>query len=906
MLDDFLKRVVEKLPDKAMDSYYVVFTGRRPAYFLYGYLRGKGIVFPPKIFTLSEFFYSILSDFLPYYRANTLDLFHYLKISAQKHISDFSSWEVFFPWARELLITLEELEMNDIDDSGLSQVNGLLSGYDEDELFYALWDKMALIRRDFYSMLEGDRIFTYSMVLKALQGFVADISIDVVFAGLFALNKREIALLRRILDNEKSTVEFVFNSPDVPRIRESIDALSGVFNASVDFMPALPSNMEVVACPSMYGQILELDRRLPDEVENPKDVGIILPDPEVLFPLTDIICRGKRKFNITMGYPFSRTPMFQFINSLFNFARELAQGKFPVKLLLPVLRHPYVRHISSEGIAWAGVLFNIERRIAEAELGVIDFGDIKSLVGDEQQAVVSEFENKLALPILGASSLKELGRVLINIIDFIFNNNEQFRSSRINTEYSAVLRKILFDITSSRIGSENFSPEMLFKIVLWHLKSDRIPYVGSPLEGMQIMGALEGRNIGFDKLFFLNLNEGVYPPSISQGIILTDSICNALKMPSKRERELLFMYDFYSMLSLSKEAVLFFIDSAKEKGEMSRLIRQISWLNAENNSTCRFVKAGEIDLDLSNIRFVNDRKKPGDMSKFVSRISSTLIDTYLKCPMMFFYRYIAHMEQPLSREFSPEPKDIGIIVHDALSSLYLPYVNENLSSQVFDRIARQVKKQVGKSAEKTFTKSRIALKHTDMILKVIESRLEAFVYADKKRWERDGFKLHFIEDDSAKGTGMTAPININGRDFLFYGRADRIDRLGNGVFLIIDYKTGARKAPNVLSLLESGHLSRKSLYELFSHSVQLPLYVLLFSKVNNVRFRDINAGFWDVRDSSLTTLFTEKLNGRKEEFMLVFNNYLEGIISHIFSSDFDLTADKDSCAYCPYKDLCYS
>ena len=91
MLDDFLKRVVEKLPDKAMDSYYVVFTGRRPAYFLYGYLRGKGIVFPPKVFTLSEFFYSILSDFLPYYRANTLDLFHYLKISAQKHISDFSS-----------------------------------------------------------------------------------------------------------------------------------------------------------------------------------------------------------------------------------------------------------------------------------------------------------------------------------------------------------------------------------------------------------------------------------------------------------------------------------------------------------------------------------------------------------------------------------------------------------------------------------------------------------------------------------------------------------------------------------------------------------------------------------------------------------------------------------------------
>ena len=40
-------------------------------------------------------------------------------------------------------------------------------------------------------------------------------------------------------------------------------------------------------------------------------------------------------------------------------------------------------------------------------------------VGDEQQAVVSEFENKLALPILDASSLKELGRVLINIIDFI-------------------------------------------------------------------------------------------------------------------------------------------------------------------------------------------------------------------------------------------------------------------------------------------------------------------------------------------------------------------------------------------------------------------------------------------------------------------------------------------------------
>ncbi len=903
----FLKdifEVLERLPEGDLEECAVVFTGRRPSYFMYDELKKKGVLFPPKVFTLSDFFSTMLTYIAPFYKASETDLIYYAKKASEPFISEFAQWEAFIPWAGQLIHALEELELNEVSVEDVGNVCSILTGYEEDELFFKLWNHINDIRHRFYDLLEKDRVFTYSMILNRCLSIEKVPFKHIIFAGLFAINKREHQLLLKLSD--LTTTRFIFNAVDLPKVKEHIINISDSLGATISLRRPLPEKIEIVRSSGLYSQFLDLDKRLPDKVDGPTQVGIILPDPEALFPMADIICHGSRKFNITMGYPFSKTPMYQFLNSLFSFCEEYSDGIFPVKLFFPILRHPYIRNITYKDIDWANALSELERALSEAELGMAGFNDVIGL--SEYKDVVESVRGLFIEPMISAKTLKQLAQVLKDMIAFIYDNNERFRQHKINREYMSLLKKACFDAVNSMLSDEAISLKMLLKTMRMFLLSNKIPFVGSPVRDMQIMGALEARNMAFENLFVLHMNEGIYPKTRSQNLILTDNICRFLKMPSSKDRELLFMYDFYSTLSMSKSAVLFYIESNKEKLEISRFIRQIDWMvkgRYRDEVELIYSNAEGIRLDLSERESVLRRAKPDSILSSINRFSATTIDTYIACPMKFYYRYIAKVKQPVSKEYSPERKDIGTIVHNALSILYRPFIGKELTEDAFKIMMQKTGKAVEESADGIFTLGRMKLVHTKLILQVIEARVKSFIQKDKKRWLKEGFRVYFIEDEQDEG--FYAKLDIGGISLPFFGRADRIDILPDGTYLILDYKTSSRKAPDVRKrCFFSDDIEMELIYELYKRSVQLPLYAHLFAITKGIDTGKINAGFWNINEAEPSLLFTDKTIELKDSFMSLFKTDLVFIIQEILDKEKPFECHKDvmTCAYCPYKDIC--
>src|SRR5690606_289684 len=64
------------------------------------------------------------------------------------------------------------------------------------------------------------------------------------------------------------------------------------------------------------------------------------------------------------------------------------------------------------------------------------------------------------------------------------------------------------------------------------IRSQRIPFTGEPLKGLQVMGVLESRNLDFTNVFILSLNEGAFPAFGNKGSYIPHSIRKAYGLPT--------------------------------------------------------------------------------------------------------------------------------------------------------------------------------------------------------------------------------------------------------------------------------------------------------------------------------------------------------------------------------------
>jgi len=104
-----------------------------------------------------------------------------------------------------------------------------------------------------------------------------------------------------------------------------------------------------------------------------------------------------------------------------------------------------------------------------------------------------------------------------------------------------------------------------------------IDLIGEPLAGLQIIGLLETRNLDFENLIFLSVNEGVLPSGKKLESLIPYDLRKGFGLPTYEHHDGIFAYHFYRAIQRAKNIYLLYnaLTDGMGKGEKSRFILQM-------------------------------------------------------------------------------------------------------------------------------------------------------------------------------------------------------------------------------------------------------------------------------------------------------------------------------------------
>src|SRR5690606_20694671 len=116
----------------------------------------------------------------------------------------------------------------------------------------------------------------------------------------------------------------------------------------------------------------------------------------------------------------------------------------------------------------------------------------------------------------------------------------------------------------------------LFRQIIFSLK---LPFSGEPLNGLQVMGVLETRSLDFDDVYILSMNEGQFPPSVSQSSFIPYNLRKGYGLPTYEQQESIYAYNFYRLIQRAQRVFLFYNTESgiQVGGEMSRFLNQLRY-----------------------------------------------------------------------------------------------------------------------------------------------------------------------------------------------------------------------------------------------------------------------------------------------------------------------------------------
>ena len=436
---------------------------------------------------------------------------------------------------------------------------------------------------------------------------------------------------------------------------------------------------------------------------------IVLPSPETLLPLfhQTLSLLNPDDYNVSLGYPLQRTPLFGFFNNLMEVVTSMDGDRLYVPYYLEFILHPYTKNIYFQGRAdITRVLFHaIEEALTEKRTK--KFLSLKELEGDE--GMISSIKEKVLkveagitlkmmrehLESIHANTIRKMlsfnnvgdfARKLREVIEYIYKNSTARLhpffypySESFVTQLDLLSKSLMKDIQFQDVGS-------YFALFKQYIMSSYTPFTGTPLRGVQVLGFLETRNLKFENVVFLDANEGILPDTSREDSFLPFKARQILGLPTYQDREEIMSYYFDTLISGAKEAHLFYIEN--DEKEKSRFVEKLLWARQKREGkrdAKGYVKTIQypINLGKKNPRPI---KKSEEMIKFLKEypFSATSLNTYLYCPLQFYYEYVLGLRERevVSEEF--EKEEIGSFVHLVLHDYFKGKTGSVLSEKEMD------------------------------------------------------------------------------------------------------------------------------------------------------------------------------------------------------------------------------
>lgn len=644
---------------------------------------------------------------------------------------------------------------------------------------------------------------------------------------------------------------------------------------------------------------LQLNKEITDKTINSDTRSVVvLADESILIPTLNSIPDSIEKIRVTMGYPFLKTIIYHFIDQLFRFQNNLSSDESKIYLWT------FVRFCNCEfiklifkGEAYELLKNWINNRIKKSTY-YFSIDEIKELNGFKElfdfiKITLKKWHNTNDC----ICSIKELLQISIGKVGDSSNNfikNQISVASRITNKIELLLNKF-----------KNYIQIKDLHILFTQVAAQSVINLKGKNDGLQIMGLLETRNLDFDIIHFLSVNEGTIPLSKTNNSLIPYDLRKAFKLPTYTQQQAVYAYHFYRLLQNAKKINLYYNSLADLSGlgEPSRFIRQLEYEYANNNSNVKLhhiqYKSPKINEKRSTI---NIKKTPEILDKITS-FSPTSIGTYVRCPLNYYFKYIEKItDNTINEEIQVDV--IGKIVHKILELLYDKFGNKNISLNDYKKVCEKYFNECYTKAlaENNFNNGLPDTGFNYLSKTVIYNMLTNFLTSEYKyiqECENGNLKFSIIE----KEVSLKHTFKINNKDIELHGFADRIDKINNNI-RILDYKTGKVHDQDVK--IKDSH---DEITKMPEKSIQLLVYKYLYLKNHtNVKPLDIEPGIIGLQNLSngIFKLETSECKFFNNDFIKDFEDYFTRLIEEVLNTDIDFhQTDKDSnCRFCDFKSIC--
>ncbi len=914
---------------KDYSSNLIVFPGKRPSHFLRKVLAEKerSSFIPPLIFSMDEFIDHVHDESMGLSRRkietiDAISILYSIHSASPDHLGreNFLTPDHFFPIGLKIYNDLEELHIEDISPKKVKEIDSLVEEKIPGPTARSL-QSLSFFYETFYRRIEEEKFSTRSSRYRTVSALIDHLNLSrfhkVILSGFFALTKSEKDIFKSLMERENTL--FIFQEGD--GIKKKLSDL-GILGTSRS--KASGPELHFYKSPDTHGQVLGVSTLLKNRIEksNPLDVNtaIVLPSSETLIPLLHqtLSLLHPEEYNISLGYPLQRTPLFGFFNNLMEVVTSMDRDRLYVPYYLEFILHPYTKNIYFEGrpertrilfhaIEEAltkkktkkffslselendeGIIRSIKERVLEGEPGIT-----LKMMREHLETIHTQTLRKM----LSFDHLGDFAKKLKEVMEYIYKNSTACLHPLFYPYAESFIicldilsRSLMKDIQFDAIGS-------YFTLFKKYVAALYTPFPGTPLKGVQVLGFLETRNLTFDQVLFLDANEGIFPDTEREDSFLPFKVRQILGLPTPLDREEISSYYFDLLIHGAKEVHLFYTEN--DEKERSRWVEKLLWEKQKREGKRddkSFVRTIQYSVSLKHA-IPHRIHKSEEMVTFLKEypFSATSLNTYLFCPLQFYYEVVLGLRERevISEEF--EKEEIGSFVHLVLYDYFSGKTGSILSER--DLNLGELEKIIRKHFEEKYGKD-LTGEHS-LLRNQIVRHLRDFIR---------NYQIPRIKEFQTKILGLEQRIEVVMDSFRLGARLDRVEKRGDRTS-IIDYKTSANK--NYLTLHHPKlDLNNRDSWSEGISTLQLPFYLITYSAATGEEEANIDCMFLLLGKTRIDTSIEVPLFKDQNEFKEKFDG-LHQILFRLLEEIVDpgqpflpTHAPKNRCGGCIYRHIC--
>jgi len=671
--------------------------------------------------------------------------------------------------------------------------------------------------------------------------------------------------------------------------------------------------VEAIGVPSGVGQAKQVSQLLSGLIQSkaipdPNEAiqtAIVLPDENLLMPLLYSIPPEIGKINVTMGYSLSNASIAYLIDLIARLQKSVRGEEetftFYHRHVKSLLAHPLVSGAAKEEtemLRQAMVTRNLNR------VGVSDIPPHPLL--EQLFTPVTRWQN--------------VGEYLKSILTTLYRSltDEKMSDERpegsvraidLEREFIVQCYKAISRLDDNLQGTMGVSVETYFRLFKQLACGLSIAFRGEPLSGLQVMGVLETRAIDFENLIILSFNEGVYPMRSGASSFIPYTLRQGFGLPTREQQDSTYAYHFYRMISRAKRVFLLYDTRAEgiQTGEVSRYFYQLKYLygshfDLSERVVAYDVAAPEILPVVVNktpevIRRLNGYREGGN-----AFLSASLINRYIDCPLQFYFTAVEGLSEEEEVRETIESDLFGSIFHRVMELIYSRYKGKVITPDALNEIAKD-EQRLTEAIEQAF--ARYYFKEEGSVQPLVGQHylvgevLRSYVLQTLKL-DREFTPFEYVGAEyrfnQTYRVNESLTLNIK-------GIIDRVDRV-NGVFRIIDYKTGrgATEFKEVQQLFDASKGNRP-------HQILQVFLYGMFYLLENPGV-SVSPAIYYLRSVYKDFDPTVRCNKQPIEdisaYLPEFKEHLDTLLEEIFnpSIPFTQTENLKNCEWCALRELC--